>query len=78
MMEGIELPNQGKIRTPGEKATYKYSGILEAVNIRYAKMKEKRKNKTSREQMLMLGVWYDIEKSTGGLKETGYHSIPRS
>ena len=29
MTEGIELPNQEKIRTFGEKETYKYLGILE-------------------------------------------------
>ena len=28
MTEGIELPNQGKIRTHGEKETYKYSGNI--------------------------------------------------
>ena len=30
MTEGIELPNQEKIRTLGEKETYKYLGILKA------------------------------------------------
>ena len=29
-IEGIELPNQEKIETVGEKETYKYLGILEA------------------------------------------------
>ena len=29
MTEGIELPNQGKIKMLGEKETYKYLGILE-------------------------------------------------
>ena len=29
-----ELPNQGKIRTLGEKETYKYLGILEADTIK--------------------------------------------
>ena len=31
--DGMELPNQDKIRTLGEKETYKYSGILEADTI---------------------------------------------
>ena len=31
--EGMELPNQDKIRTVGEKETYKYLGILEADTI---------------------------------------------
>ena len=41
MTEGIELPNQEKIRTLGEKETNKYLGILEADTIKQAEMKEK-------------------------------------
>ena len=41
MTEGIELPNQRKIRTLGEKETYKYLGILEVDFIKQAEMKEK-------------------------------------
>ena len=44
MTKGIELPNQEKIRTLGEKETYKYLGILEAGTIKHAEMKEKIKN----------------------------------
>ena len=40
---GMELPNQDKIRTLGEKETYKYLGILEADAIKQMKMKEKTK-----------------------------------
>ena len=40
--EEIELPNQDKIRTLGEKETYKYLGILEADTSKHAKMKEKK------------------------------------
>ena len=32
--EGIELPNQDKIRTHAENETYKYLGILEADTIK--------------------------------------------
>ena len=42
MTEGIERPNQEKIRTLGEKETYEYLGILEADSIKKAKMKEKK------------------------------------
>ena len=35
-----ELPNQDKIRTLGEKVTYKYTGILKADAIRQMKIKE--------------------------------------
>ena len=37
----MELPNQEKIRTLGEKQTYKYLGILEADTIKQEEMKEK-------------------------------------
>ena len=39
--EGIELPNQERIKTPKEKENFKYLGILEADTIKQAKMKEK-------------------------------------
>ena len=41
MAEGMELPNQEKIRTPGEKETKKYSGILDANTTKQVQMKEK-------------------------------------
>ena len=34
MMDGMEQPNQEKIRMLGEKETSKYSGILEADTIK--------------------------------------------
>ena len=39
--DGMELPNQEKIRTLGEKETNKYLGILEADTIKQEEMKEK-------------------------------------
>ena len=39
--EGIQLPNQERIRTLIEKKSYKYLGILNADTIKQAKMKEK-------------------------------------
>ena len=43
--DGMELPNQEKIRTLGQKQTYKKLGILEADTIKKMEMKEKlRKN----------------------------------
>ena len=41
LTDGMELLNQDKIRTLGEKETYKYLGILEAVTIKQEKIKEK-------------------------------------
>ena len=39
--EGMELPNQDKFRTLGEKETNKYLGILQANNIKQMDMKDK-------------------------------------
>ena len=39
--DGMELPNQDKIRTLGENETYKYLGILEADTIKKVEMKDK-------------------------------------
>ena len=50
---GMELPNQEKIRTLGEKETYQYLGILEAVTIKQL-MKEKiKKEYLSRTRKLL-------------------------
>ena len=39
--DGMELPNQDKMRTLGENETYKYLGILEADAIKQVEMKDK-------------------------------------
>ena len=39
--DGMELPNQDKIRTLREKETYKYLGILETDTIKQVEMKDK-------------------------------------
>ena len=49
MMEGIELPNQEKIRMLREKETYKYLGILEVDTIKQADMKENFLKRVSQE-----------------------------
>ena len=41
LTDGIELPNQDKIRTLTENETYKYLGILEADTIKQVEMKNK-------------------------------------
>ena len=41
----MELLNQEKIKTFGEKETYKYVGILEANTIKEVEMKEKKSKK---------------------------------
>ena len=39
LTDGMELPNQDKIRTPAENETYKYLGILEADTIKQVEIK---------------------------------------
>ena len=41
LTDGMELPNQDKIRTLGEKETYKYLSILKADTIKQVEIKEK-------------------------------------
>ena len=41
MSDRMELPNQDKIRTLGEKEIYKYLSILEADTIKQVEMKDK-------------------------------------
>ena len=41
LTDGMELPNQDKIRTLEENETYKYLGILEADTIKQVEMKNK-------------------------------------
>ena len=53
-MEGIELPNQEKIRIPREKETSKYLGILEADTIKQVEMKEKIKKEYLRRTRKLL------------------------
>ena len=40
LTDGMEVSNQEKIKTFGEKEIYKYEGILEADTIKQAEMKE--------------------------------------
>ena len=55
MTDGIELPNQDRIRTLEEKESYKYLGILEADTIKQVQMKDmirKENAKTTRDKNL--------------------------
>ena len=54
IMDGMELPNQDKIRTLGEKETYKYLGILEVDTIKQEEMKEKIKKEYFRRTIKLL------------------------
>ena len=49
LTDGIELPNQDKIRTLAENETYKYLGILEADTIKQGEMKNQNFKRISQE-----------------------------
>ena len=53
LTDGMELPNQDKIKTLREKETYKYLGILEADTIKQVEMKEKIKKEYLRSRKLL-------------------------
>ena len=54
LTDGMGLPNQDKIRTLGEKETYKYLGILEADTIKQVEMKDKIKKEYLRRTRKLL------------------------
>ena len=54
MIEGIELPNQEKIKMLREKETYKYFRILEADAIKQVEKKEKIKKEYLRRKRKLL------------------------
>ena len=49
LTDGMEQPNQEKIRTLAENESYKYFGILEADNFKQVEMKNKFKKNISAE-----------------------------
>ena len=49
LADGMELPNQDKIKTLTESETYKYLAILEADTIKHVEMKKKFKKNISGE-----------------------------
>ena len=49
LTDGMEQPNQDKIRTLDEKETYKYWGVLKADTIKLVEMKEKKRKNISGE-----------------------------
>ena len=58
LTDGMELPNQEKFETLGEKKTYKYLGILEADTIKQVEMKKNKKKKNK------LGVSQENQRAT--------------
>ena len=56
MTNGMELPNQEKIRTLSSKESYKCLGILEADTIKQVEMKEKIKKEYLRRTRKLLEI----------------------
>ena len=54
LTDRMELPNQEKTRTLGEKETYNYLGIMEADTIKQVEMKEKIKKEYLRRTKKLL------------------------
>ena len=56
LTEGMELLNQDKIKSRGEKEQYKYLGILEADTIKQVEMEEKIKKEYLRWTQKLLEI----------------------
>ena len=80
--DGMELPNQDKITTLGEKEIYKYLGILEADTIKQEEMKEKIKKEYLRRtrKLLEKTLWqkpYQRNKYLGCSPRKIFGTIPK-
>ena len=75
LTDGMELRNQDKIRTLGEKETYKYLGILEADTIKQVEMKEKIKKKYLRRTRKLLETKLYSRNLIKGIKTGLYSSL---
>ena len=78
MTERKELLNQEKIRTLGEKETYKYLGILEADTIKQVVMKEKIKEvyRENEKTKSIVEIGLNIENSPGDLRTLALIQTP--
>ena len=63
-MEGIELPNQERIRMRGEKAILKYLRILEADTVKQVEIKQKKNNKKQNKQTSISDERDDLKPSS--------------
>ena len=68
LTDGMEIPNQDKIRTLEEKESFKYLGILEAETIKQVEMKEKIQKEYLRKTRKPL----DTKLSSGNLIKKKY------
>ena len=63
LTDGMELPNQDKIKTLAENKTYKFLGILEADTIKQVEMKEKKSERISQENKKTIRDKTQLQKS---------------
>ena len=75
LTDGMELPNQDKIRTLGENETYKYLGILEADTIKQVEMKEKIKKEYLRRTRKLLDIKLTDRSLTKGMNTWAVPSL---
>ena len=67
LIDGMELPNEDKIRTLAENQTYKYLGILEADTIKQVEMKEKIQKEYLRRTRKLLETKLDSRNHIKGI-----------
>ena len=65
--DGMELPNEDKIRTLGEKETNKYLGILEANTIKQVEMKDNIQKENCRRTRKLLETKFTSRNLIKGL-----------
>ena len=75
LTDGIELPNQDKIRTLGEKETNKYLGILETDTVKQVEMKEKIQKEYLRRTRKLLETKLFSRKLIKGINMKLYSSL---
>ena len=75
LTDGMKLLSQDKIRTPGEKETYKYFGILEADTIKQVEMKVKIKKEYLRRIKKLLEIKLSSRNLIKGINTWAVHLV---
>ena len=71
LTDGMQLPNQDKIRTIAENETYKYLGILEADTIKQVEMKDRIQKEYLRRTIKLLEIKLSSRNLIKGKKILG-------
>ena len=75
MTDGMELPNQDKIRTLEKNETYKYLGILEADTIKQVEMKNKIQKEYLRRTRKLLETKLSVRNLIKGINTLAVPSL---